>query len=108
LPPIFEIPQHDMSVTEALKVMPDPEAVVELAERAAGFVPDCSAGMERLISSHTASALAKFHRDFYSTQPDPPESWPCYSSRHSRLSAAKQVGRSVVKLKLNIACRELV
>src|SRR6516225_4571459 len=25
--------------------------------------------MERLISSYTASALAKFHRDFYSTKP---------------------------------------
>ena len=68
LPPIFEIPQHDMSVTEALKVMRDPEAVVELAQRAPSFVPDCSAGMERLISSYMASALAKFHRD--STPPN--------------------------------------
>ena len=76
LPPIFEIPQHEMSVTKALRVMRDPEAVAELAQRAAGFVPDCSAGMETLISSYTASALAKFHRDFYSTKPDPPESWP--------------------------------
>jgi hypothetical protein len=76
LPPIFEIPLHEMSVTEALRVMRDPEAVAELAQRAAGFVPDCSAGMETLISSYTASALAKFHRDFYSTEPDPPESWP--------------------------------
>ncbi len=76
LPPIFEIPQHEMSVTKALRVMRDPEAVAELAQRAAGFVPDCSAGMETLISSYTASALAKFHRDFYSTEPDPPESWP--------------------------------
>ncbi len=65
-----------MSVTEALKIMRDPGAVVELAERAAAFVPDGSAGMERLISSYTASALANFHRDFYSTKPDPPESWP--------------------------------
>ena len=32
-----------MSVTEALKVMRDPEAVAELAERAAAFVPDGSA-----------------------------------------------------------------
>jgi hypothetical protein len=76
LSPIFEIPQHEMSVTEALKVMRDPEAVAELAERAAAFVPDGSAGMERLISSYTASTLANFHRDFYSTKPDPPESWP--------------------------------
>jgi len=43
LSPIFEIPQHEMSVTEALKLMRDPEAVAELAERAAAFVPDGSA-----------------------------------------------------------------
>ena len=74
LPPIFEIPLGDMSVGEALKVMRDPEAVAELAERVARFIPDCSAGMEQLISSYAASLLAKFHHDFYSAEPDPPDS----------------------------------
>jgi hypothetical protein len=74
--PIFEIPLHKMSVTTALKVMRDPEAVVELAGLATSFIPDCSKGMERLISSYTASSLAKFHHDFYSAEPDPPDTWP--------------------------------
>jgi hypothetical protein len=76
LPPIFEIPLFEMSVADALHVMRDPEAVAELAERASGFVPDCSTGMEQLISSYVASPLARFHRNFYSTEPDPPDTWP--------------------------------
>jgi hypothetical protein len=75
LPPISEIPLGDMSVGEALKVMRDPQAIVELAERVACFIPDCSRGMERLISAYAASSLAGFHNDFYSTEPDPPDSW---------------------------------
>jgi hypothetical protein len=76
LPPLFEIPLHKMSVTTALTVMRNPGAIVELAEQATSFIPDCSIGMERLISSYAASLLAKFHRDFYSAEPDPPDSWP--------------------------------
>jgi hypothetical protein len=76
LAPIFQIPLHKMTVSTALKVMRDPEAVVGLAEQATSFIPDCSKGMERLISSYAASSLAKFHHDFYSTEPDPADSWP--------------------------------
>ena len=65
-----------MSVADALHVMRDPEAVAELAECASGVVPECSTGMEQLISSYVASPLARFHRDFYSTGPDPPDTWP--------------------------------
>jgi hypothetical protein len=64
-----------MSVADALHVMRDPEAVAELAECASGVVPECSTGMEQLISSYVASPLARFHRDFYSTGPDPPDTW---------------------------------
>ena len=76
LPPIFEIPLSGMNVAEALKVMRDPKAVAELAERVPSFIPDCSAGMGQLISSYSASPLAKFHHDFYSAEPDPPDTWP--------------------------------
>ena len=76
LPPIFEIPLHKMSVTTALKIMRDPKAVVELAGRATSFIPDCSIGMEQLIFSYTTSSLAKFHDDFYSAEPDSPDTWP--------------------------------
>src|SRR5271165_54401 len=76
LPPIFEIPLNQMNVAEALKIMRDPEAVAELAERVPSLIPDCSTGTEQLISSYTASSLAKFHHDFYSAEPDPPNTWP--------------------------------
>jgi hypothetical protein len=76
LPPIFEIPLSGMNVADALKVMRDPEAVAELAERVPSFIPDCSTGMEQLISSYAASPLTKFHHDFYSVEPDPPDTWP--------------------------------
>jgi len=76
LPPIFEIPLGDMSVADALKVMRDPEAVAELAQHVPSFILDCSAGMEQLISSYSRSSLSKFHRDFYSAEPHPPDTWP--------------------------------
>jgi len=75
LPPIFEIPLGEMNVADALKVMRDPVAVAELAERVPGLIPDCSAGMEQFISSYSASSSAKFHHDFYSAKPDPPDTW---------------------------------
>jgi len=65
LSPIFEIPQHEMSVTEALKLMRDPEAVAELAERAAAFVPDGS-----------ATQMPYTMKSIFPSEPDPPESWP--------------------------------
>jgi hypothetical protein len=74
--PIFEIPIYKMSVATALKVRRDPQAVVELAERATSVIPDCTAGMERLILSYADSSHAKFHHDFYSAEPDPPDTWP--------------------------------
>jgi hypothetical protein len=75
LTPFFEIPLGEMSVAEALRVMRDPQAVVELAEHVTCFVPDCSRGMERLISSYAATSLAGFHDDYYSVEPHPPDSW---------------------------------
>jgi hypothetical protein len=76
LPPMFGIPLFEMSIEKALSVMRRPKAVRDLAERASGLIPDCSAAMEKLISSYAASPLARFHRYFYSTEPDPPELWP--------------------------------
>jgi hypothetical protein len=73
--PIFEIPFFEMCIEKALTVMRRPTAVMELAERASGLIPDCSAAMEKLISSYAASPLARFHRYFYSTEPDPPDLW---------------------------------
>ena len=76
LVPIFEIPLFEMSVADALSVMRHPKAVMELAERASGIVPDCSVAMEKLLASYAASPLARFHKYFYSTDPDRPELWP--------------------------------
>jgi hypothetical protein len=65
-----------MSVADGLQIMRDPQAVVELAERVVSFIPDYSLGMEQLISSYSASSLAKFHCGFYSAEPYPPDTWP--------------------------------
>jgi hypothetical protein len=75
LPPIFEIPLGEMNVADALQVMRDPEAVARLAEEVSSSIPEFSPEMEELISSYSASSLAKFHHDFYSAEPDPPDSW---------------------------------
>lgn len=76
LPPLFVIPLHEMNISEALRVMRDPKAVIALASYAPANIPDCSDATENLLNSYLASELAQFHCDFYAEEPDPPERWP--------------------------------
>jgi hypothetical protein len=48
----------------------------QLARRASVQIPEQSRGMEDLIASYRASALASFHDRFYQDEHDPPEVWP--------------------------------
>jgi hypothetical protein len=76
LPPIFTIPLYEMSLSDALRIMHDPESVSALAAYAPAKIPDCSAGMDNLLTSYLSSELALFHCHFYSEEPDPPADWP--------------------------------
>jgi hypothetical protein len=72
----FVIPIFEMDLSEAIRVMHNPEAVVELATYVPAKTPDCTLGTENLLNSYLSSELALFHGDFYATDPEPPERWP--------------------------------
>jgi hypothetical protein len=76
LPALFEIPLFEISDTEAIAVMRDPDAVAALARRCRSEVPDYSKAMNEVIASYLASPLARFHQWFYDQPPHPPEHWP--------------------------------
>ena len=73
---LFVIPIFEMDMSEAIRVMHDPEAIVELATYAPVKIPDCAIGTENLLNSYLSSELALFHCDFYAKDPEPPERWP--------------------------------
>jgi hypothetical protein len=76
LPPVFEIPLYEMGVHEALEVMHNPDLATALATRASVAIPDCSNGMSSLIDAYLSSREARFHEQYYSEEPNPPDSWP--------------------------------
>jgi hypothetical protein len=76
LPTLFVVPVQEMDDQQGLLVMRDMDEVAKLARRAAVQIPDQSCGTENLISAYLESELSRFHDYFYSTDHDPPESWP--------------------------------
>ena len=63
--PIFEIPLADMSPTQAITAMRDPDAVLEIARHASAAIPDQSEAVEELLDNYEYSELAEFHQQFY-------------------------------------------
>lgn len=76
LPPIFIIPRGEMTLGQALPMMRDPNLAARLAVRTNTKIPDAGSAMENLIGDYEKSSLRKFHDDFYSQEPEPPERWP--------------------------------
>lgn len=68
LEPLFVIPLGVLDVPEALAIMRSPAQVTQLAETASAEIPDASGAMEQLIADYEASALRKFHADFYAQE----------------------------------------
>ena len=74
--PLFVIPRSGMKWEEALPIMRSPELTAKLAATASAEIPDASGAMERLIADYEASALRKFHDEFFAQEHEPPERWP--------------------------------
>jgi hypothetical protein len=62
------------------------EPAADLAQRTSTRIPDQAAATERLVGDYTRSRLARFHRDFYARQQQPPERWPQTYDRFSPAS----------------------
>jgi hypothetical protein len=64
--PIFQIPLAGMELSTAVTVMRSPEQTRTLARDVSVEIPDQSEGMLSLIAAYSRSALADFHKRFYS------------------------------------------
>ena len=71
LMPLFGIPLAEMKINEALRVMRDANAVMDLSTRVSTQIPDQSEGCLSLLDTYERSDLAAFHRTFYSEQAAP-------------------------------------
>jgi hypothetical protein len=79
--PMYLTPLKSLDEREGIAVRQSPERLVQLARLSSTRIPDYSRAMERLIDAYQGSALAKFHRWFYSQEEDPPEAWPATYDR---------------------------
>jgi hypothetical protein len=77
--PMFQIPLLWITIKEALSVIRDVHAAVELSQRVSCRIPDHSAGTARLIDEYEHSNLAVFHREFYFPRKDAKEDVKEYS-----------------------------
>lgn len=73
---IVTLPLQRISLTEALRMMRNPEAAAEFAARVSCRIPDASDATERLLRAYETSALKKFHDSFYAQEHLPRERWP--------------------------------
>ncbi len=76
MPLMIVIPLHEMQVEQALAVMQDEQAVMELAGRASAQIPLQTGPMELLVDDYEQSALRDFHDFYYSQEHEPKEIWP--------------------------------
>ena len=54
----------------------NPFRIASRARHTRAVIPDCSEAFAGLLAAYVASPLARFHDEYYATEPHPPEQWP--------------------------------
>lgn len=75
LPRFRAIPLFEMNVAQAIECSRNEEAVKGLARRAGATIPIQEKGTARLLREYLASALRRFHEDYYSITHLPEDLW---------------------------------
>ncbi len=94
-PPLIAVPLASRSVMDVLQTGREPEAAADIAAHASAEIPIVADGIGRLLDAYRASALFRFHQDFYAAGPPPPSSWP-EASDHLDLHALVPCVRSAI------------
>lgn len=76
IPRMLVIPAGSLNSRQAVAVMQDQAAAVELAERTTTKIPAAAAAMERVVADYRQAPLSGFHRWFYSQEHEPHARWP--------------------------------
>jgi hypothetical protein len=75
IPVMVMVPRDDLEVDRAVEIMRDLGRAAELASRTSCLIPECSAGLDGLVSLYLRSELRGFHDEFYAEEHDPPDRW---------------------------------
>jgi hypothetical protein len=76
LPPMFSIPVHEMDDRQAVAIMRNTEAMIELAAEISTAIPYYSGATESLIAEYLDSSLKFFHDWFYEQEQTESADWP--------------------------------
>lgn len=74
LEPLIAVPRGSASLDEMLQRR-SPDGAARLAEFSRTRIPIVTDGVAGLVADYEQSSLARFHRAFYATEPDPPAAW---------------------------------
>jgi hypothetical protein len=83
IPVMVMVPTNELDTEQATPIMRDLGRAAKWASQVSCLIPDGSDGMERLIARYLHSELRRFHDEFYSVEPEPPEQWPLTYDRVS-------------------------
>ncbi|MBD3322541.1 MAG: hypothetical protein GF350_15675 [Chitinivibrionales bacterium] len=76
IPPMTPVPMNGMDVYEGISCMRSLEKSAVRASETSATIPDMSEQTTPLITAYLGSALAAFHKRFYSVNHDSPGQWP--------------------------------
>ena len=83
IPIMVMVPSQGQETEQILPLMRDLEKAGQWASQVSCLFPDCSPGMEQLIAQYLHSELRRFHDEYYSVEPEPPDQWPLTYDRVS-------------------------
>jgi hypothetical protein len=83
IPVMVMVPTRGWDTDQVTPIMRDLEAAAAWASGISCLLPDDSDGMELLITQYLHSEVRRFHEEFYSVEPEPPEQWPLTYDRVS-------------------------
>jgi hypothetical protein len=95
LPALVAVPVASRPLLDILQEGREPAAAAILAGETSAVIPVVPEGTARLLEAYQSSSLARFHRDFYGTRPDPPSQWPVTYDRLDLASLIPCVGASL-------------
>jgi hypothetical protein len=75
LDPLVAVPRWNSSLDEMLNRHRSRDGAACLAESSRTRIPTVTDGVAALLAEYEQSSLARFHRAFYLTEPNPPASW---------------------------------
>jgi hypothetical protein len=83
VPIMVMVPADGLRTEEVTPIMRDVGKAAQWASHVDCIFPDCSRGMEQLVSQYLHSEVRRFHDEYYSVEPEPMEQWPLTYDRMS-------------------------